>query len=68
MQRLWSMEAEANLVCWIKETSVNCVHCSCYYYLCQTVSTVVAVTTISVKLEFFRLDSSLIVDDNKLVS
>ncbi|KAL5683603.1 hypothetical protein ACJX0J_009988, partial [Zea mays] len=29
--------------------------------------TVVAVTTISVKLEFFRLDSSLIVDDNKLL-
>jgi hypothetical protein len=49
------MKAEANLICWIKETSVNCVHCSCYYYLCQTINTVVVVTTISVKLEFFRL-------------
>jgi hypothetical protein len=30
------MKAEANLICWLKETSVNCVDNSCYY--CQAYS------------------------------
>jgi hypothetical protein len=29
------MKVEANLICWIKETSVNCVDSSSYYYLYQ---------------------------------